>query len=289
MRNKIISVIFVMLMVFSLFSITAFAQTGDVVISAESVDVKAGEKFELPLKVTKNSGVWGFGIEVHYDKDAMTYDSIKYNSNFAESDFMVNATKSGVIVLIYNYSDIQANNNNTGNLVTLVFKTDKKAVNGNYDVRVSLTSGGDGVKNVPSDSANNGVGAVSLGFESAIVKISGGAKAPVTTKPVVNNNDANNNDANAQADNNAADNENVQQTAKEIGGNAIVDGQSQSKDSNSTPMTPVLIVIIIIGVAVIGVSAFALFKMKNTSANGENNENAEDKGDVDNTEGTKEE
>ena len=115
MKRKFLSVFLIVMLLFSVMPVAAFADVeGEVVLKIGSVEgtVVPGAQVEIPVSIVGNPGVAGFefGIEC---PDVLTLDSIDDSVN--ETDYEL-TTKTR----IYGQSESLENSNATGQLATFL-------------------------------------------------------------------------------------------------------------------------------------------------------------------------
>lgn len=106
----------------------------DAEITLPSQKALAGKDLTVPVQLTKNSGIAGFGLTVNYDENILTLNSITVGSAISgNGTFSTNG----------NFTTWYAGDNTTatGELMQLNFTVKKNAVEGDTEVTVSLTDG----------------------------------------------------------------------------------------------------------------------------------------------------
>lgn len=124
MKRTFFVLVMTVLLAACIFSVTAFAD-GAAKIEFDSVEAAPGDTVTLDLKLTENPGIAGLLVSLDYNKDAMTYTSVKRGSLF--SGFT--AAK--------NYAwDEDDDVTSTGVLASFTFQIAENAVPGSYEVNV---------------------------------------------------------------------------------------------------------------------------------------------------------
>ena len=103
-------------------------------ITLPSQKALAGKDLTIPVQLTKNSGIAGFGLTVNYDENILTLNSITVGSAISgNGTFSTNG----------NFTTWYAGDNTTatGELMQLNFTVKEDAVEGDTEVTVSLTDG----------------------------------------------------------------------------------------------------------------------------------------------------
>lgn len=106
----------------------------DAEITLPSQKALAGKGLTIPVQLTKNSGIAGFGLTVNYDENILTLNSITVGSAISgNGTFSTNG----------NFTTWYAGDNTTatGELMQLNFTVKEDAVEGDTEVTVSLTDG----------------------------------------------------------------------------------------------------------------------------------------------------
>ena len=89
-------------------------------ITAESREVEINKTVEVPVAIAANEGVWALRLEVAYDADLITLESIK--SGLLSLEEGVNYSVKDGVITIFKDADDLANIEADGTLFTLVFK-----------------------------------------------------------------------------------------------------------------------------------------------------------------------
>jgi len=103
-------------------------------ITLPSQKALAGKDLTIPVQLTKNSGIAGFGLTVNYDESVLTLNSITVGSAISGNGTF---STNGNITTWYAGDNTTA----TGELMQLNFTVKKDAVEGDTEVTVSLTDG----------------------------------------------------------------------------------------------------------------------------------------------------
>ena len=132
MKRKFLSVFLIVMLLFSVMPVAAFADVeGEVVLKIGSVEgtVVPGAQVEIPVSIVGNPGVAGFefGIEC---PDVLTLDSIDDSVN--ETDYEL-TTKTR----IYGQSESLENSNATGQLATFLFTVNEDIEDGTYTIEMT--------------------------------------------------------------------------------------------------------------------------------------------------------
>lgn len=132
MKRKFLSVFLIVMLLFSVMPVAAFADVeGEVVLKIGSVEgtVVPGAQVEIPVSIVGNPGVAGFefGIEC---PDVLTLDSIDDSVN--ETDYEL-TTKTR----IYGQSESLENSNATGQLATFLFTVNEDIADGTYTIEMT--------------------------------------------------------------------------------------------------------------------------------------------------------
>lgn len=132
MKRKFLSVFLIVMLLFSVMPVAAFADVeGEVVLKIGSVEgtVVPGAQVEIPVSIVGNPGVasFEFGIEC---PDVLTLDSIDDSVN--ETDYEL-TTKTR----IYGQSESLENSNATGQLATFLFTVNEDVEDGTYTIEMT--------------------------------------------------------------------------------------------------------------------------------------------------------
>lgn len=140
--KKCISLFLALLMIVSLFSVSAFAES-NVKLSLTSETVYAGEEFTLNLFISDNSKMSGAVIEVNYDKNMLEYVSAEQggildtSANISIKNIDGENAKVRFTYLAHN-SSVTAE----GVLMSITFKALNNA-NGETDLKITVPNAGD--------------------------------------------------------------------------------------------------------------------------------------------------
>lgn len=108
-------------------------EKGGIIIG--SVSGKPGDTVTVPVKLSKNPGIMAMLLDFKYDSSVLTYSS--YKNGDLLSDIEVNATEGSVRMI-----DIENNDFKTdGTIINLVFKINKNAKPGKYDITLDVGPG----------------------------------------------------------------------------------------------------------------------------------------------------
>ena len=143
MKRKLLSVFLIVMLLFSVMPVPAFADIeGEVVLEIGSVEgtVVPGAQVEIPVSIVGNPGVAGFefGIEC---PDVLTLDSIDDSVN--ETDYELT-----VKTRVYGQSESLGNSKTTGQLATFLFTVNEDVEDGTYKIEMT----GEDFFNVDTDS-----------------------------------------------------------------------------------------------------------------------------------------
>ena len=143
MKRKLLSVFLIVMLLFSVMPVAAFADIeGEVVLEIGSVEgtVVPGAQVEIPVSIVGNPGVAGFefGIEC---PDVLTLDSIDDSVN--ETDYELT-----VKTRVYGQSESLENSKTTGQLATFLFTVNEDVEDGTYKIEMT----GEDFFNVDTDS-----------------------------------------------------------------------------------------------------------------------------------------
>lgn len=139
MTNKSTSFLTAALIIFTIFAVSAFAETAPAV-TVENASGETGATVEIPVAISGNTGFSSLGIEISYDASALELTGVTPASDVGATfttapDYTVNP---------YNMSwDSASDVTYNGTLATLTFKilADK---NGEYPITVDFYKGRDG-------------------------------------------------------------------------------------------------------------------------------------------------
>lgn len=180
MQMKFISFLTLVVIIMSLCTVSAFAETAPIVTVGNAIG-KTGESVEIPVILENNAGFSSLGIEIGYDETALTLTNV-----VASSSTGATFTKAQMFTINpYNMSwDSASNTTFNGTLVTLTFEIIAKA-NGDYPVIIDYYKGRNGNyidgNNVNYDENFEPLG---LAYVSGKVTVIGNDE-PVAEKPSV--------------------------------------------------------------------------------------------------------
>lgn len=178
MKTKIISVITLVCLLFSVMSVCTSAAGERGMISLDSVSAKVGEKITVPVKMEKNPGLLAIIFSVTYDSNVLAYDSVNYSGKlFSKDEIEVNSSLTGEVVFSLVTSSLTDDVTGTGNLFDVIFTVKKDAVNGTYPITANITESG----NMSGQAVNSSEQLVDFDFTNGTVTVSGGKDAPKTT------------------------------------------------------------------------------------------------------------
>ena len=103
-------------------------------ITLPSQKALAGKDLTVPVQLTKNSGIAGFGLTVNYDENILTLNSITVGSAISGNGTF---STNGSITTWYTVENTTA----TGELMKLNFTVKEDAAEGDTEVTVALTDG----------------------------------------------------------------------------------------------------------------------------------------------------
>lgn len=106
----------------------------DAEITLPSQKALAGKDLTIPVQLTKNSGIAGFGLTVNYDENILTLNSITVGSAISGNGTF---STNGSITTWYTVENTTA----TGELMKLNFTVKEDAAEGDTEVTVALTDG----------------------------------------------------------------------------------------------------------------------------------------------------
>lgn len=136
--KKLITMLVSALMVVSMLSISVFADETPM-FTVEKVTAKPDSTVSVPIKLSNNTGIWGFAINVRFDTKVFSFEQIKNNADvFNNGEFTIGPsdfTKGYVRICAYS-NKLNANNKKNGTLCTLVFNVNKDASPGEYPLEV---------------------------------------------------------------------------------------------------------------------------------------------------------
>ena len=140
--KKILSLVLTFLMLMSLLSVSAFAES-EVKLSLTSETVYAGEEFTLNLFISDNSKMSGAVIDVNYDKNVLEFVSAEQgaildkSANISIKNIDGEKAKVRFTYLAYN-SSVTAE----GTIMSITFKALNNAT-GNTDLTITIPNAGD--------------------------------------------------------------------------------------------------------------------------------------------------
>lgn len=169
---KKLSFILVIVMIFSVLSLSAFAADG-AVASITSAEANAGDEITLTLTIKNSPGIAGTQFYIGYDSNVMSYVSGKaVDTNFFAA-FSPEAGANPVKVVTANLSL----NNITGDITVaeITFKVNDDAKTGEYDVNLSSVE----VYGAPFNTETNEkeIVSVPVTVENAVVAVKGKSTA----------------------------------------------------------------------------------------------------------------
>lgn len=108
----------------------------DTKINTETIKTVQGSVIEIPIRISGNNGIMGFGFTVTYDKSVFEPISVAKGALCSQGVFddSISVSKSNSFKIIWTHSE---NVVGDGELFTLKFKVKENASDGNY--KISLT------------------------------------------------------------------------------------------------------------------------------------------------------
>lgn len=137
MNNKIISMLLSAALTINGIGVCNVNAKDKGVIEAPSIEVNAGDVFELPIELISNPGVAAMSLNLTYDTDKLELISVSDGQILGSSTFLSGKDMSAVPYTL-NWDDLSdANNTGTGTLASLFFKAKDNAF-GSTDVAVAV-------------------------------------------------------------------------------------------------------------------------------------------------------
>ncbi len=143
--KKIVSLIICAAMLVGVLSLTAFAKDPDMQFSIKGGEGKPGDTVDVEVYVDKNAGTWAMMFEVCFDNTALKLKDVKNGTVYKDSDFTKAPLTNPDYYRYYAQLDNpEANNENTGLVLTLTFEVTDRATNGYHDVWLRFPDNGVG-------------------------------------------------------------------------------------------------------------------------------------------------
>lgn len=108
--------------------VAIFVQMGDCTATIGTEKSLAGDNVVIPLKLSKNSGMWGGQIIINYDSDAIDFVSCENGELFEEC---ASNDNEGQLSILVNQSNLK-NTKKSGILLNLKFTVKETAKSGSY-------------------------------------------------------------------------------------------------------------------------------------------------------------
>lgn len=152
--KKITSVIIALLLIVSVFSISATA-ADTITVSVSSVNVNAGDVFPVQLMISENSQMSGAVIDINYDKAQLEFVSADSGAILnKDAQVSINNIDGEKGCVRFAYMDASSNVTAGGALANIQFRALENS-QGKTELSVSISNAGDFVRNDLSKIAYN--------------------------------------------------------------------------------------------------------------------------------------
>ena len=180
MKRIFTSLLTAVLLLFMVVPASAFAAAG-LVLSADtlSMELKAGQTFEVPIHADVNSGYIVGAVDVTWNSSALMLKSVKYSEELAPKNNAADVTNSGSYRLNFGSYLVKENYTGTGVFFTLEFEITAAAAAGTYPIK--LTNAGIYDKDIKAVSAEMRSGSVTLTNGGELKLAAGNAEAIIGT------------------------------------------------------------------------------------------------------------
>lgn len=166
--KKFVSLILTLLIVISVFSISAFAES-KVKLSLTGETIYAGEEFTLNLFISDNSKMSGAVIDINYDKDMLEFVSAKQGAILDSSANISIKNIDGENAKVrFTYLAPDSSVKSEGVIMSITFKALENAT-GNTDLSISIPNAADFVTKdlvrIPYEVSNSVVKIINTTYE----------------------------------------------------------------------------------------------------------------------------